>query len=66
MGGSNDDWKTSKDFKSCLMCNNDDWGWYEVLRNDCGTKEIGQSIADLCDKHQVKAMKAMMERTKID
>lgn len=35
----------------CLMCDNRDYGWYEVMRDNCG-KTTAQIFDSLCDVHQ--------------
>lgn len=49
---------------NCVMCDNPNYSWFEVLRDDCGTKSAVESRDSLCDVHQdifVEQLKDAME-----
>lgn len=52
--------------QSCLMCDHDDWGWFEVLRETCGVCEPWMALKNLCDKHRTTATAQLMEKFKDD
>lgn len=50
----------------CAMCEHPNFTWYEVLAEDCGKRQIPESVKALCDIHQQIFMEQMTAKTGVD